>query len=171
MSECQAREANPARCFQIGTSRPCHQRDSWDPRSQVCRPRTGRHRQSRYPLSARDVTGYRAPMPGPLPRNGVKALSDAERAASYRERRKAELEAKVPVRVRYRRAPDKRSRPQRWRDAVAELVDLQDEYAAWLDRLPESLQETPTADALRAIAAFDMSELEALEPPKGFGRD
>jgi hypothetical protein len=110
-------------------------------------------------------------MPGPLPRNGVKALSDAERAASYRERRKAELEAKVPVRVRYRRAPDKRSRPQRWRDAVAELVDLQADYAAWLDRLPESLQETPTADALRAIAALDLSELEALEPPKGFGRD
>jgi hypothetical protein len=32
-------------------------------------------------------------MPGPLPKNGVRALSDAERAAAYRARRKAELEA------------------------------------------------------------------------------
>jgi hypothetical protein len=110
-------------------------------------------------------------MPGPLPRNGVRALTEAERSAAYRERRKAELEAKVPVRIRYRQRPDKRSRPQRWREAVAELVDLQADYAAWLDRLPESLQETPTAEALQAIAAFDLSELEALEPPKGFGRD
>jgi hypothetical protein len=110
-------------------------------------------------------------MPGPLPQNGVRALTEAERSAAYRERRKAELEAKVPVRIRYRRAPDKRSRPQRWRDAVAELVDLQADYAAWLDRLPESLRDTATAEALEAITAFDLSELESLEPPKGFGRD
>src|SRR5580700_7160622 len=38
----------------------------------------------------RDVTGYLAFMPGPLPKNGVRALTDAERAAAYRERRKAE---------------------------------------------------------------------------------
>jgi hypothetical protein len=66
---------------------------------------------------------------GPLPKNGVRALSDAERAAAYRARRKAELEAagKAPVvvRVRYRKPQDKRSKPQRWRDAVAELADLQ----------------------------------------------
>jgi hypothetical protein len=99
----------------------------------------------------------------------VHALSDAERAAAYRARRKAELEAKV--RVRYRRPADKRTRPRRWCDAVAELVDLQADYVAWLDRLPESLRDTATAEALQAIAAFDLSELEALEPPKGFGRD
>jgi hypothetical protein len=57
------------------------------------------------------------------------------------------------------------------RAAVAELVDLQADYAAWLDRLPESLRDTATAEALEAITAFDLSELEALEPPKGFGRD
>jgi hypothetical protein len=113
-------------------------------------------------------------MPGPLPKNGVRALSDAERAAAYRARRKAELEAagKAPVvRIRYRKPQDKRSRPQRWRDAVAELVDLQADYAAWLDALPASLRDSATADALRAICDFDLSELEALEPPKGFGRD
>ena len=113
-------------------------------------------------------------MPGPLPKNGVRALSDAERAAAYRARRKVELEAtgKAPVvRIRYRKPQDKRSRPQRWRDAVAELVDLQADYAAWLDALPASLRDSTTADALRAICDFDLSELEALEPPKGFGRD
>jgi hypothetical protein len=89
-------------------------------------------------------------------------------------RRKAELEAsgKTPVvRIRYRKPQDKRSRPQRWRDAVAELVDLQADYAAWLDALPASLRDSTTSDALREICDFDLSELEALEPPKGFGRD
>ena len=75
--------------------------------------------------------------------------SDAERAAAYRARRKAELEAKV--RVRYRRPADKRTRPQRWCAAVAELVDLQADYAAWLDRLPESLRDTATAEALANV--------------------
>ena len=128
----------------------------------------------RKPIATRDVTGYRAFMPGPLPKNGVRALSVAERAAAYRARRKAELEAagKAPVvRIRYRKPQDKRSRPQRWRDAVAELVDLQADYAAWLDALPASLRDSATADALRAICDFDLSELEALEPPRGFGRD
>ena len=47
---------------------------------------------------------------GPLPKNGVRALSDAERAAAYRARRKAEIEAagKAPVvRIRYRKPQDK----------------------------------------------------------------
>jgi hypothetical protein len=109
----------------------------------------------------------------------VRTLAPERRACADRSRAIGRVSRPAESRVgsqgprahRYRRPPDKRSRPQRWRDAVAELVDLQDEYAAWLDRLPESLQETATADALRAIAAFDLSELEALEPPKGFGRD
>ena len=69
--------------------------------------------------------------------------------------------------VRFRRPVDWRSRPQRWRDAVAELVELQADYAAWLDALPDSLRGSATAEALRTIADFDLSELEALEP----GRD
>jgi hypothetical protein len=85
----------------------------------------------------------------------ARALTEAERSAAYRGRRKAELEAEVPVRIRYRRPADKRTRPQRWRDAVAELVDLQADYAAWLDRLPESLRDTATAEALQAIAPAD----------------
>ena len=73
--------------------------------------------------------------------------------------------------MRYRRPADRRARPQRWCDAVAELVSLQEEYPAWLDALPESLQESATAEALRAICDLDLSELEVVEPPRGFGRD
>ena len=61
-------------------------------------------------------------------------MSNAERQRRYRERRKAELPA-----VHYRRPQDRRSRPQRWRDAVQMLVDLQVEYQDWLDNLPDSL--------------------------------
>jgi hypothetical protein len=90
----------------------------------------------------------------------------AERMARYR----AAHQDGTP-RVRYRRTGDRRSRPQRWRDAVGELMALQDDYRAWLDSLPESLQGSATAEALRAICDLDLSEIEAVEPPRGFGRD
>jgi hypothetical protein len=54
---------------------------------------------------------------------------------------------------------------------VAELVSLQDEYMAWLDSLPPSLENSATAEALRSICDLDLSELESVEPPSGFGRD
>jgi hypothetical protein len=34
-----------------------------------------------------------------------------------------------------------------------------------------TLRDSATADTLRAICGFDLAELEALEPPRGFGRD
>ncbi len=71
----------------------------------------------------------------------------------------------------YRRPTDPRSRPQRWHDAVAELLALQAEYAAWSDTLPESLSKTPTAEALQAIVELDLSDLAVIQPPRGFGRD
>ena len=77
---------------------------------------------------------------------------------------------KAPV-IRYRRPADRRTRPQRWRDAVAELLTLQADYMAWLDALPESLQDTPTAMALQAIIDLDLDELAAIVPPRGYGRD
>ena len=73
--------------------------------------------------------------------------------------------------VRYRRPADRRSRPQRWDDAVAELLALQAEYAAWYDALPDSLRDTATAAALQAIVELDLDELQAIVPPRGFGRD
>jgi hypothetical protein len=36
---------------------------------------------------------------------------------------------------------------------------LQDEYRAWLDRLPESLAGSKTADKLQAITELDLDEL------------
>ena len=65
---------------------------------------------------------------------GETTLSNAERQARYRARHKDDHPTPV-VRVRYRRPADRRSRPQRWDDAVAELLALQAEYTAWYRRL------------------------------------
>jgi len=97
---------------------------------------------------------------------GDKALTPAERQARYREAHKDGA-----PRLRYRKPADRRSRAQRWREAVAELVTLQEDYRAWLDSLPPSLAESATALALNAICDIDLSELEAVEPPRGYGRD
>jgi hypothetical protein len=78
---------------------------------------------------------------------GDHALSDAERQARYRARRQAEQASPL---IRYRRPADRRTRPQRWHDAVAELLALQAEYAAWRDALPDSLRDSATAEALQA---------------------
>jgi hypothetical protein len=97
---------------------------------------------------------------------GEHALTGAERQARYRARQDA-----GEPRVRYRRPADRRSRAQRWRDAVAELLILQDEYAAWLDTMPDPLREGATAEALQAIVDLDLGELAAIEPPRGYRRD
>lgn len=96
---------------------------------------------------------------------GDYALTGAERQALYRARH-----AKAPI-VRYRRPADRRSRAQRWCDAVAELVALRDEYAAWFGALPEATRDSATGEALQAIVDLDLDELTAIEPPRGFGRD
>jgi hypothetical protein len=62
-------------------------------------------------------------------------------------------------------------RPQRWTAAVATLTDLQDQYRAWLDNLPASLEGPRLADKLQAIAELDLEELHTIDPPRGFGRD
>jgi hypothetical protein len=97
---------------------------------------------------------------------GERAMTDAERQARYRAARASG----APV-IRTRRSADHRSRARRWNDAVAELTRLQAEYDAWLQNLPENLQDTATAEALRAISELDLSELQAIVPPRGFGRD
>jgi hypothetical protein len=47
--------------------------------------------------------------------------------------------APQPEQPRTRRPADRRSRPQRWRNAVLELLELQAEYTKWLAALPEYL--------------------------------
>ena len=54
---------------------------------------------------------------------------------------------------------------------MAALVNLQDEYRAWLDNLPASLVGSRLAEKLQAIAEIDLEELQAIEPPRGYGRD
>lgn len=99
---------------------------------------------------------------------GEKPLTSAERQARYRARRPMPRPAGA---VRRRKAADHRSRPQRWHDAVAELLALQADYAAWLDALPEALHGTPTAEALQAIVDLDLEMLTNIAPPRGYGRD
>ena len=114
-----------------------------------------------------------------MPRGGApqgrQPLTGAERQARWRARH-----AGAPV-TRWRRPADRRSRPQRWRDAVAELVALQNEYTQWFEASREALRNTTTVglqpagltrgEALQAIVEFDLGELADLDPPRGFGRD
>jgi len=99
---------------------------------------------------------------------GETPLTNAERQARYRSRHHTVAPA-VPVRLR--KPGDRRSRPQRWHDAVAELIALQADYAAWLEALPDTLHDTVTAEALQAIVEFDLETLASIEPPRGYGRD
>ena len=95
---------------------------------------------------------------------GEHALSNAERQARHRARQQAEASTST---IRYRRPADRRSRPQRWNDAVAELLALQAEYTAWADALPDALRDTTTAEALQTIVDLDLAELADVEPPRG----
>jgi hypothetical protein len=113
---------------------------------------------------------------------GDKPMTNAQRQARHRTARATAR----PV-IHYRRAADRRSRAQRWRDAVAELFALQAEYATWLDALPETLRDGATVglqpagltrgEALQAIPGsspgtdHDFDDLLAIEPPRRYGRD
>jgi hypothetical protein len=100
---------------------------------------------------------------------GDRALAGAERQALYRARN-LRGDTSVPI-SRHPKPLARGSRPQRWRAAVAELIRLQAEYAAWLEAMPEALKASAVAGALEAILDLDLDELSAVEPPRGFGRD
>ena len=102
----------------------------------------------------------------PRPSIGETPMTGAERQARYRTAHAAG----APV-MRTRRPADHRGRARRWYDAVTELTELQAQYAAWLETLPDSLQDGATADALRAVCNFDLTDLQTIVPPRGFGRD
>ena len=48
---------------------------------------------------------------------------------------------------------------------------LSSRRAAWLQSLPDNLQDSATAEALRAICGLDLSVLQETVPLRGFGRD
>ena len=97
--------------------------------------------------------------------SGERTLTGAERQARYRTRHPG---AAI---IRYRRPVDRRSRPQRWLAAVAELVALQADYAHWLDALPDATRDGATAEALQVIVDLDLDDIIAAQSPRGFGRD
>ena len=102
----------------------------------------------------------------PRPSVNEEPMTGAERHARYRAARAAG----APV-VRTRRPADRRTLLQHWNDTVRELTELQARYTAWSDAMPDHQQDSTTAEALRAIVELDLSELQAIEPPRGFGRD
>jgi hypothetical protein len=129
-------------------------------------------------LDYRHVTKYKlTPLPfcdakrGGRKPLGQRALSGAERQARYRQRQVGNRAAPPP------RPIQRASRVQQWHTAVAVLVALQAEYAAWLDALPEALRDGAIGEALQAIPGssprtdLDLDELVSIEPPRGFGRD
>jgi hypothetical protein len=124
-------------------------------------------------LDYRHVTKYNPPPPRAEVRRrgrkaqGERALTGAERQARYRQRQADNRAAPARRPPPIRRA----SRPQQWQAAVATLLRLQEEYAAWLDALPEALRDGATGEALQAIVDLDLDELASIEPPRGFGRD
>ena len=103
-----------------------------------------------------------------MPRRSIGAvpMNPAERQARRRARLRRDNHTPQPPPAR--RTPP---RPKRWAAAVAVLIDLQDEYRAWLDNLPTSLQGSRLAERLQAITELDLDELQTIDPPRGYGRD
>ena len=99
---------------------------------------------------------------------GSAALSNAERQARHR----AKILAVQPrLTIKRPQAAARRSRSKRWNDALAEMIAVQAECAAWFEALPESLRESPTADALQEMIDLDLEAVAAVQPPLGYGRD
>ena len=98
------------------------------------------------------------------------ALSNAERQKRYRERRRTDQ-----PRVRFRRPGDRRSRPEQYRDAIATVMRIHEEYHAWRQGIADSLQQAATAERLDDVLAHlddvDWDALLGLDLPKGYGRD
>ena len=98
---------------------------------------------------------------------GETALSNAERQARSRARRQAE---QAPAIVKQPR-PSRQSRRKRWDDALAVMMTVQAECAAWFEALPESLRDSATAEALQEMIDLDLDSIAAVRPPLGYGRD
>jgi hypothetical protein len=56
---------------------------------------------------------------------------------------------------------------------VQTLADLLDRFQEWRDKMPSSLTNSTTAEALDAVLELrgHVEDLQAVEVPKGFGRD
>lgn len=101
-------------------------------------------------------------------RMGSMALSDAERAKRYRDRRSEGVKP-----VQYRRPAVRRSKPRQWEESVQTLLDLLDGYQDWRDAMPPGVADSATAQKLDDMLELRdlVEQLQAADPPKGFGRD
>jgi hypothetical protein len=106
-------------------------------------------------------------MPSGREPEGQTALTNAERQARHRARRSV---LQPPIVLKPPR-PARRSRSKRWNDALAEMIAVQSECAAWFDALPESLRDSATAAALQDMIDLDLDAIAAVQPPLGYGRD
>jgi hypothetical protein len=104
---------------------------------------------------------------GRMPEGSV-ALSNAERQARYRAKR---LALQPPLTIKRPTAAMRRSRSKRWNDALAEMISVQSECAAWFDALPESLRDSAKRLALQEIIDLDLDAIAMVQPPLGYGRD
>jgi hypothetical protein len=98
---------------------------------------------------------------------GSAALSNAERQARHRARQQA---PQPPLIIKRTPAP-RRGRTRRWNDALAEMIAVQAECAAWFEALPESLRDSATAAALQDMIDLDLDAIATVQPPRGYGRD
>jgi len=104
---------------------------------------------------------------GRLP-EGSAALSNAERQARHRARKRA---LQPSLAIKRPKVVTRRSRSKRWNDALAEMIAVQAECAAWFGALPESLRDSATAQALQDMIDLDLDAIAAVQPPLGYGRD
>lgn len=127
-------------------------------------------------------------------RSRRQALKDAQKIVAELQRTRPELVEELrsgglsvpePPQPKRSERPKRLSRAQRWSQAVSkaveglnELVDLQSEYSDWCNNLPDSLQQSATADKLNEIINLDLEgakdtleEAEGADLPLGFGRD
>ena len=104
---------------------------------------------------------------GRMPEGSV-ALSNAERQARHRAKM---LAPRPPPGIKRSQVAARRSRTKRWNDALAEMLAVQAECAAWFEALPESLRDSATAVALQDMIDLDLDAIAAVQPPRGYGRD
>jgi len=97
---------------------------------------------------------------------GETAMTDAERQARYRAARAAANRSFVCI-VRTIIAAGPVAGPTMSPASWKPRSNMPPGWTACRD----NLQDGATAEALRAICDLDLTELQAIEPPRGFGRD
>ncbi len=97
--------------------------------------------------------------------------TDAERQQAYRDRLTSHSPPTPQPKPSRKRQP---SRPAKLAASQQVLQDLKNEYEAWLESLPEPLQDGPQAERVaETIEQLDtvLDLIADIQPPRGFGRD